>query len=254
MNRRLPPGRSATAFWLYGLHPVRAALKNARRKVHRALLTEQAAAALDRSLVAKVRHEITTADAIARLVPPGAAHQGAALLCEPLSGLTLGEVLDHRQAGQRRLVAVLDQLTDPQNVGAILRSAAALGVSAVIVQDRHSPPQSGSLAKAASGALDLVPYVPVVNIARTLEELGRAGFWRVALARDGEQSVEELTPADDIAIVLGSEGSGIRRLVRERCDVAAYIPISPAIDSLNVSTAAAIAFYRLRYPGRQRGT
>ena len=249
MNRRLTARHSAGAIWLYGLHPVRAALANPRRKLHRAALTEHAAAELGRPLLSKVRHEITTAEAIARLMPAGAVHQGAALLAEPLPQMILGNVLDRRQAGERLVVAVLDQITDPQNVGAILRSAAALGVSAVVVQDRHSPPQSGTLAKAASGALDLIPYIQVVNIARSLEELGRAGFWRIALAGDGEQSLEEAANAGDVAIVLGSEGAGIRRLVRERCDVTAYVPISSAIDSLNVSNAAAIAFYHFRSLG-----
>ncbi len=145
-----------------------------------------------------------------------------------------------------RIVAVLDQVSDPHNVGAILRSAAALGVSAVIVQDRHAPPQTGTLAKSASGALDLVPYVEVVNIARSLEQLGDLQFWRVALTGDSEQSIEEIDHFGDVAVVLGSEGAGLRRLVRERCDVTAGIPVAAKMESLNVSVAAAIAFYALR--------
>ena len=142
---------------------------------------------------------------------------------------------------------MLDQISDPHNVGAILRTAAAFSVSAVVVQDRHAPPESGVLAKAASGALDIVPYVEVVNIARALEELGDKGFWRIALAGEGENTLKEVaTSSADIALVLGSEGSGIRRLVRERCDVAAYIPVDPAMESLNVSNAAAVALYELR--------
>jgi 23S rRNA (guanosine2251-2'-O)-methyltransferase len=116
----------------------------------------------------------------------------------------------------------------------------------VVVQDRHAPPQSGALAKAASGALDLVPYVEVVNITRALEKLAEHGFWRIALAGDGEQSLQAAIPAGDVALVLGSEGDGIRRLVREHCDTAALIPIGGAMESLNVSNAAAIALYELR--------
>jgi 23S rRNA (guanosine2251-2'-O)-methyltransferase len=140
---------------------------------------------------------------------------------------------------------VLDQLTDPHNVGAILRTAAAFGVIAVVVQDRNAPPQSGTLAKAASGALDLIPYVEVVNIARTLDQLAEKGFWRIALAGDGEQSIADAVPTGDVALVLGSEGAGIRRLVREHCEAAAFIPIAKTVESLNVSNAAAVALYEL---------
>ena len=228
---------------------MRAALGNPRRGVKRAVLTERAAAELGPSLLGRVRHETADADAVGRLLPAGSVHQGAALLCEPLPGGDLGQLLEST-AGAPRLVLVLDQITDPHNVGAILRSAVAFGVAAVIVQSRHAPPESGVLAKAASGALDLVPYISVVNIARTLEELGAAGFWRVALAGDGEQKLDEARGPGDTALVLGSEGEGLRRLVRERCDVGAFIPITRGMESLNVSNAAAVALYEL---SRSRG-
>ena len=128
----------------------------------------------------------------------------------------------------------------------ILRTAAAFGVTAVVVQDRHAPPQSGALAKAASGALEIVPYVEVVNITRTLDELAERGFWRIALAGDGADPLTKVIPNGDIALVLGSEGDGIRRLVREHCEAAAFIPISKSVESLNVSNAAAIALYEMR--------
>ena len=249
MSRRLPSAHGAPGLWLYGLHTVRAALANPRRKVNRAVLTAHAADAIGRPLLARVRHEIATADGVARLLPSGAVHQGAALACEPLPSRDLADVLNEVPVGSR-IVAVLDQISDPQNVGAILRSAAAFGTSAVVVQDRHAPPESGALAKAASGALDIVPYVPVVNIARALEELGKLGFWRIALAGDGEQTLSEAAPDGDVAIVLGSEGAGLRRLVRERCDAAAFIPVQAEMDSLNVSNAAAIAFYEFRRGSR----
>ncbi len=166
--------------------------------------------------------------------------------CDPLPGLSLDEVLTPGPAGRRRIVLVLDQLSDPHNVGAILRTAAAFGVSAVVVQDRYAPPQSGALAKAASGALETVPYVEVVNIARALDQVAEAGFWRVALAGDGQEPLARAASKGDIALVLGSEGDGIRRLVREHCDTAAFIPIESAMESLNVSNAAAIALYEIR--------
>jgi 23S rRNA (guanosine2251-2'-O)-methyltransferase len=235
---------AASALWLYGLHAVRAALANPRRTAKRAVVTERAAAEIGPGLLSRISVEKADTDSVARLLPQGAVHQGVALLCEPLPERDLQETVDAAPS-RPRIVLVLDQITDPHNVGAILRSAAAFKASAVVVQDRHAPPESGVLAKAASGALDIVPYVSVVNIARTLEELSEVGFWRVALAGDGEQSLAEAVSEGDVALVLGSEGEGLRRLVRERCDVAAFIPIANGMESLNVSNAAAIALYEL---------
>jgi len=252
--RRPTETRGSGGQWLYGLHAVQAALANPRRKLGRAMLTPRAAEILGEKLLKRVQVEIMEPGAIDRLLPPGAVHQGAALEAWPLKTDDLEAVLD--QAGgksgepgaarARRIVLVLDQLSDPHNVGAILRTAAAFGVAAVVVQDRHAPPQSGALAKAASGALDLVPYVEVVNIARALDQMAARGFWRIALEGDGGQSLAEAVPAGDVALVLGSEGSGIRRLVRQHCEAAAFIPIDTAMQSLNVSNAAAIALYELR--------
>ena len=245
--------------WLYGLHAVRAALANPRRKVKRAILTARAAEELGPKLLGRVRHEVADGDAVSRVLPQGAVHQGVALSCEPLAGRKLADVLQPpptrsgsagsispQGGGDRRIVLVLDQISDPHNAGAILRTAAAFGVAAVIVQDRNSPPESGALAKAASGALDIVPVVSVVNISRALEELGKLDFWRIALAGDGEGPLKDTAHEGDVALVLGSEGSGIRRLVREHCDTAVFVPIDSAMESLNVSNAAAIALYELR--------
>jgi len=249
MSRKHRNSEAPGGLWLYGLHAVRAALANPRRAVRRAVLTERAAEEIGRGPLGHVRHEIGTPEAIGRLLPPGSVHQGAALLCEPLPRLDLEEVLAG-PGDKPRLVLVLDQISDPHNVGAILRSAAAFDASAVIVQDRHAPPESGVLAKSASGALDIVPYLQVVNIARALEDLGKLGFWRIALAGEGDMALSAAAPGGDAAVVLGSEGSGIRRLVRERCDAAAFIPMSGAMESLNVSNAAAIALYELRRSAR----
>ena len=236
--------KPGSGLWLYGLHAVKAALANPRRTPVRAVLTERAHAEIGPKLLARVANERADAEKIGRLLPPGSVHQGAALQCEPLPRRDLSEVL--APSPRRRIVLVLDQISDPHNTGAILRSAAAFGASAVVVQDRHAPPESGALAKAASGALDSVPYVEVVNIARALDELAELGFWRVALAGDGERSLKEAVADGDIVIVLGSEGAGLRRLVRERCDASALIPIDAGMESLNVSNAAAIALYEIR--------
>ncbi|MBN9589154.1 MAG: RNA methyltransferase [Alphaproteobacteria bacterium] len=261
-EKREKPSRGGdgrgTGQWLYGLHAVQAALANPRRKLGRAALTPRAAEQIGERLLARVQAEIMEPGAIDRLLPPGAVHQGAALETWPLKAGDLDSVLDASPSDRRRIVLVLDQLSDPHNVGAILRTAAAFGVTAVVVQDRHAPPQSGALAKAASGALDLVPYVEVVNVARALDQLAERGFWRIALERsregsrsnneagDGGETLAQAVPEGDVALVLGSEGSGIRRLVREHCEAAAFIPIDAAMESLNVSNAAAIALYELR--------
>ena len=240
------PGRpTGGAQWLYGLHAVQAALANPRRKLGRAVLTPRAIESLGSRLLTRVQVETSDPAAIDRLLPPGAVHQGAALEAWPLKSPDLDDILAQPAEG-RRVVLVLDQLSDPHNVGAILRTAAAFGVTAVMVQDRHAPPQSGALAKAASGALDIIPYIEVVNITRALDQLAERGFWRIALAGDGESSLAEAVPAGDVALVVGSEGAGIRRLVREHCEASAFIPISKTMESLNVSNAAAIALYELR--------
>ena len=243
-----PGRREGGSEWLYGLHAVQAALANPARKLGRAALTPRAIETIGKKLLSRVQVETLDPAAIDRLLPPGAVHQGAALEAWPLKSRDLEEVLGEPgpDSSGRRIVLVLDQLSDPHNVGAILRTAAAFGVSAVVVQDRHAPPQSGALAKAASGALDLIPYIEVVNIARALDELAERGFWRIALVGDGEQSLAEAVPAGDVALVLGSEGAGIRRLVREYCEASAFIPIGKTMESLNVSNAAAIALYELR--------
>jgi 23S rRNA (guanosine2251-2'-O)-methyltransferase len=224
---------------------VRAALANKRRRLIRAALTAHAADEIGRALLGRVKHEIVDGDAVSRLLPAGAVHQGVALQCEGLPRRDIGDALA-QNAQTPRIVLVLDQISDPHNAGAILRTAAAFGVAAVVVQDRNAPSESGVLAKAASGALDTVPYIEVVNISRALEELEKLGFWRIALAGDGEQPLAEAKTGGDVALVLGSEGSGIRRLVREHCDAAAFIPINSSMESLNVSNAAAVALYELR--------
>jgi 23S rRNA (guanosine2251-2'-O)-methyltransferase len=224
---------------LWGKHAVAAALDNPARKVLRAWATRDAAAAMQFPKGVPV----TFADVadLGRLVPHDAPHQGVVIETEPLEDMWLGDVLG--DAPERALLLVLDQVTDPHNVGAILRSAAAFGAVGIVTQDRHSPPESGALAKAASGALERVPWARVVNLARALEEIGEAGFWRVGLAGDAPMDLKEALGPPRIALVLGAEGPGLRPNTREHCDALARLPISAEIDSLNVSNAAAVALY-----------
>ncbi|HEY6579437.1 MAG TPA: RNA methyltransferase [Rhizomicrobium sp.] len=240
-SQRRGPDRGA--LWLYGIHAVRAALNNPLRRSRQCLLTGHAAEVLGAAALDGVPVQIVDVDQVARQLPQGAVHQGAAVHCDPLPRRDIRELV----AGPgRKIVLILDQIADPQNVGAILRSAAAFDAAAVIVQDRHAPPESGALAKAASGGLDLVPYLPVVNIARALEQLGDAGFWRIALGQDAGMPLAQAIAGGDLALVLGSEGEGVRHLVRARCDESAFIPMGERMESLNVASAAAIALYECR--------
>ena len=174
-------------------------------------------------------------------VPHDAPHQGVVIEVEPLEEVWLDELMT--RADERAVLLALDQVTDPHNVGAILRSAAAFGAIGIVTQDRHSPPESGALAKAASGALERVPWARVVNLARALEEIGEAGFWRIGLAGDAATELKDALGPQRVALVLGAEGPGLRPNTREHCDVLARLPISDAIESLNVSNAAAVALY-----------
>jgi len=224
-------------FW--GKHAVAAALDNPDRKVLRAWATREAAGFMQfpDGIV------VTLADVadLGRLVPNDAPHQGVVIEAEPLEDLWLADLLN--EAGERATLLVLDQVTDPHNVGAILRSAAAFGALGIVTQDRHSPPEGGVIAKAASGALERVPWVRVVNLARALEEIAEAGFWRIGLAGDAETELKDALGPPRVALVLGAEGPGMRSNTREHCDALARLPITEAVESLNVSNATAIALY-----------
>lgn len=224
---------------LWGKHAVAAALDNPRRKLLRAWATREAAALMQ--FPADVPVTLADVADLGRLVPHDAPHQGVVVEAEPLEEVWLDELLTN--AAERAIVLVLDQVTDPHNVGAILRSAAAFGAVGIVTQDRHSPPESGVVAKAASGALERVPWARVVNLARALEEIGEAGFWRIGLAGDAETELKEALGPPRVALVLGAEGPGLRPNTREHCDALARLPISSTVESLNVSNAAAVALY-----------
>jgi 23S rRNA (guanosine2251-2'-O)-methyltransferase len=224
---------------LWGKHAVSAALDNPQRKVLRAWATREASASMQ--LPKDLPVTLAEAPDLGRLVPPDAPHQGVVIEVEALEDVWLDGLL--HATGERSVLLVLDQVTDPHNVGAILRSAAAFGALGIVTQDRHSPPESGVVAKAASGALERVPWVRVVNLARALEEIGDAGFWRIGLAGDGDTDLRQALGPARIALVLGAEGAGLRLNTREHCDALARLPITGAVESLNVSNAAAVALY-----------
>ena len=246
--------RSRGDDWLYGRHAVAAALANPERRWRRLAIlpgNEEEAGALVAAGQAPRRGEaeplqIVDRAALDRLLPEGAVHQGWALQVEPLEEADLDDVLRATalRAG-RQILVVLDQVSDPHNVGAILRSAAAFGAAAVIVAGHNAAPVTGALAKAASGALDRVPLVRPGNLARVLDRLKEAGFWCVGLDEGASAALAALDLGPRVALVLGSEGGGLRRLVRDRVDYLARLPTRPELPSLNVSNAAAIALYEL---------
>ena len=227
---------------LWGRHAVEAALLNPERRHRKLWATREGVASLDGELPADFPIEFADGADLARLVARDAPHQGLVLECEPLEDRFLSEVL---LADAARPVLVLDQVTDPHNVGAIFRSAAAFDAAAIVTQDRHAPPEGGVLAKSASGALEIVPWVRVVNLARALEEIAEAGYWRIGLAGDATVTLAEALPAGPVALVLGAEGEGMRHNIAAHCDALARLPISDAMESLNVSNAAAIALYAI---------
>jgi 23S rRNA (guanosine2251-2'-O)-methyltransferase len=259
-RRRRPPGEpvAGRALWLYGVHAALAALANPRRRVRRVLATAEVARRHGAPIAAALARrdhppqlEPVTREAVSARLPEGAVHQGIAVLAEPLAATPLDAVCALAAARDEATVLVLDQVTDPQNVGAIMRSAAALGALALILRHRHAPPESGALAKAASGALEHLPMVRVGNLARALDRLKEAGFRCVGLAGRAPERLADTPLGGRLVLVLGSEARGLRRLTAERCDVVVRLPTAGPIAELNVSSAAAIALYEA---ARQRGS
>jgi 23S rRNA (guanosine2251-2'-O)-methyltransferase len=241
------PGKSQ-GIWLYGLHAVSAALGNPKRRRLRLIATSAGAEALPDG-TAEI--EIVDRDEIDGIVPPGAVHQGVALEVGPLGTTTIEDVAQHADQAGRTVAIALDQVTDPQNVGAVLRSAAAFGASAIIMPDRNTPEASGAMAKAASGALEIVPLVRAANLVRALEYLKEQGFWVIGFDMDAPTSLADADLPERCVLALGAEGRGLRRLTRETCDLMVRIPMTGAMESLNVSATAAVALYEWgRAPGK----
>lgn len=237
-KKRAKPGDQ---FWIYGTHAVHAALLNPARQKHSLLSTKSAAESLPAN---SPRPEIMTAADIERRLPSGSIHQGIALLTAPLAEDSL-ETLS--PISSRDVVVVLDQVTDPQNIGAILRTCSAFGAKALLMQERHSPPLSGVVAKAATGALEHVATHHVTNISRALDTLADLGYERLGLAEGGSLPLPDYKRSGPLALVLGAEGSGLRRLTKEHCDQLISLPTSEIQSSLNVSNAAAVALYALNH-------
>jgi 23S rRNA (guanosine2251-2'-O)-methyltransferase len=234
--RQATKAENRPRFW--GRHAVAAALANPERDIVRLWATREAVAGLD--IPTSVPVVFSDVADLGKMVPRDAPHQGLVAEVERLDDILLADLLDAAEDG--RPLVVLDQVTDPHNVGAILRSAAAFGALGLVTQDRHAPPESGALAKAASGALETVPWVRVVNLARALDDMAEAGLWRIGLTGEAELTLAEALGPKRVALVLGAEGEGMRQNTESHCDALARLPIT-GIESLNVSNAAAIALY-----------
>ena len=247
--RSYPPSREQPGgpYWLYGHHAVTAALGNPQRKLLRLARTgaDIEPGEVEGGSGDWPEWEQVPRDILESWLPPGAVHQGIAAKVHPLPERGIEDVVADAADQDQAVVMILDQVTDPQNVGAILRSAAAFGALAVILTERNAAPESGSLAKAASGALEHVPLVRVANLARALEILKKGGFWIAGLAAEAERTLADAKLTGKVGLALGAEGPGLRRLTREHCDLLVRLPTGGPIDHLNVSNAAAVSLYEL---------
>ncbi len=239
------------SYWIYGNHAVLAAIDNPQRRVRRLLQinpeAEKAArGGTDRPLP---RWETVDRSILDRVAGRESVHQGIAAQVDPLPEIDVADIAARAADRPEAKIVILDQVTDPHNVGAILRSAAAFGALAVVLTERNAAPESGVLAKAASGALEVVPLVRVTNLARAMEQLKAAGFWCAGLAAEGERTLAEARLSGRVALCLGAEGAGLRRLTRAHCDLLVRLPTSGPIDHLNVSNAAAVALYEINRAG-----
>lgn len=244
-------------FWLYGRHAVLAAIANPKRRCHRLILTAQIqeklgdtiSNALQASGAPRPKAELYENNEVSRALPKGSVHQGIAVQVDPLTDIALPSALVG--ADERAPVLVLDQASDPQNIGAILRSATAFDAALVVCQSRNAPSETGVLAKAASGALETIPLIRVTNIVRALVILKEAGYWCLGLDGKAETALNASRLSAKTSLILGAEGAGLRRLTRESCDELARIPMSANMASLNISNAAAISLYEV-YRTRNR--
>jgi 23S rRNA (guanosine2251-2'-O)-methyltransferase len=236
----------ASQIWLYGFHACRMALENPRRQIFTVLVagedilakvlsTSELKSQYDSRIKKVTRHQLEA------VLPPQSVHQGIAVQVSPLSSMDITDLDSDPAINQ--CVVVLDQISDPHNAGAILRSAAVFGARAVILTQRNAPPESGVLAKSASGALDIVPLIRITNLAEGLRTLKEMGFWCVGLAESGKNHLDHIDLKGKIALIMGAEGEGMRRLTKDLCDFIVSLPSANAFSALNVSNAAAIALY-----------
>ena len=229
---------------IYGRHAVLSALKNKKRHIQKLLITAENRAEIEKE-VPNTPYIITDKKEFSRIVGEDAVHQGFALYCQRLENYAIEDLIELSKGKEHCHILILDQVTDPQNIGAIIRSCAAFETLGLVMQDKNSPLESGAMDKAAAGTIEFVPIARVTNLSRTIESLKKAGFWVLGMDGYAKDTIDKINKSGKTAIVMGSEGKGMRRLVEENCDSSVKLPISPQVESLNVSTAAAIALYEL---------
>lgn len=238
-----------SAMILYGRHPVTAAIANDKRQINKILCTAENADEIRKLCTRYNRNNgiisIVDRKEIDRILPREAVHQGLAAYVKELEDYTLEDICILSDQQPDCHVLILDQVTDPQNIGAIIRSCVAFNTLALIMQDKNSPAETGAMAKASAGMVEHLPICRVTNLSRAIEQLKTAGFWTVGMDGYAETTIDRLKKGGKTAIIMGSEGKGMRRLVEEACDITVRLPISEKVESLNVSTAAAIALYEI---------
>lgn len=243
-----PLSTAQNGVWLYGRHAVDAALSNPKRSCLKLVATTDSLNLLDapaHERAQQIESHVVEKSDIDTFLPPDSLHQGLALCALPLPSLHPDDLVRMSVDDKRCTVIILDRVTDPRNIGAVLRSAAAFGVLAVILPDRHAPEETGALAKAASGALEHVPLVRVSNLARAITILQQGGFWIAGMTAHDSVPLHKAGLSGKVGLVLGSEGTGMRSLTEKHCDLLVHLPMENAVESLNISSAAAIGLYEL---------
>jgi len=234
-------------YWIYGFHAVSSALSTGRRKVFSVISTQNAANRLDYGLKQEFTNiiKILKPEEISAALPKGVVHQGIAALVEPLEEMSIDDLLTDVEEEEKVLLIALDQVTDPHNVGAIIRSAAAFGASGIILTERNSPEQTATVVKSSAGTIEFMSVVREVNLANTIRKLKKSGFFCAGLAGEATTLLADFDPPNKLVLILGSEGDGLRRLTKEECDYLIKIPMCEGVESLNVSNAAAVSMYEL---------
>ncbi len=236
--------KSSSQLIIYGRHAVISALQNPHRKIYKIFCTKENAEELIK-INPKFNITISERKEIDKLLPPDSVHQGFAILCAPLDTYSLEEIIELSEQQKKCHLLILDQVTDPQNIGAIIRSCAAFNSLALIMQDKNSPTETGAMAKASAGTIEYLPICRVTNISRAIEQLKEVGFWIIGMDGYAQTTIDKMNKSGKTAIIMGSEGKGMRRLIEESCDSTVKLPMNEKVESLNVATAAAIALYEI---------